>query len=238
MRLFLNKTSIIFSLLMLIFAVPLNAQTPQAQLPNLPTAESFLNIKTTPKNPAPNQKVTASLDFHITDLKKAEISWYLNGKLIEKRIGKTSFEFEMGKVGSISVVSVVIDAFEGEIFQKEIVIRPASVDLVANAETYTPPFYKGRSLYTQKSNVRITAIPEFINSAGQKVSSNNLVYKWQQGNSVLGEQSGVGRSSITIAGQTITRPLNIKVEVSTLDDSVKAEGTILVQRGETEVLVY
>jgi len=238
MRLFLNKTSITLSLLLLIFVVPVNAQTPQTQLPNLPTAESFLNIKTTPKNPAPNQKVTASLDFHLTDLKKAEISWYLNGKLIEKRIGKTSFEFEMGKVGSISVVSVVIDAFEGEIFQKEIVIRPASVDLVANAETYTPPFYKGRSLYTQKSNVRITAIPEFINSAGQKVSSNNLVYKWQQGNSVLGEQSGVGRSSITIEGQTITRPLNIKVEVSTLDDSVKAEGTILVQRGETEVLVY
>src|SRR3989344_3721715 len=230
MRTSSTKKILIIAFFLLTFSFNVNAQTPPPPT-NLPTAESFLSIKINPKNPAPNQKVTASLDFHLTDLKKANIAWYLNGKLIEKRIGKKSFEFEMGKVGSISVVSVVIDAFEGEIFQKELVIRPASVDLVANAETYTPPFYKGRSVYTQKSNVRITAIPEFINSAGQKVGSNNLVYKWQQGNSVLGEQYGVGRSSITIEGQTITRPLNITVEVSTLDDSVKAEGTILVQRG-------
>jgi len=221
------------------FSFNVRAQTSEGlPIPNLPTAESFLSIKTTPKNPAPNQKVVASIDFHQTDLKKAQIAWYLNGELVEKKIGKTSFEFETGKIGSFSSVAVVIDTFEGEIFQKEIILRPAEVNLIANAQTYTPPFYKGRALYTQKTEVRITAIPEFLNSQGQKVNPQNLMYKWQQGNSVLGEQSGVGRNSISIPGQTITRPLDIRVEVSTLNESIRASGSIVVQKGEPKVLVY
>src|SRR3989344_9548757 len=99
MRILLQKKIILIAFLLYSFSLTANAQTSQElPIPNLPTAESFLNIKTTPKNPVPNQKVTASLDFYLTDLKKAEISWYLNGKLKEKKIGKTSFEFEMGKV--------------------------------------------------------------------------------------------------------------------------------------------
>ncbi|MEK7552429.1 MAG: hypothetical protein AAB534_03375 [Patescibacteria group bacterium] len=234
----LNRINFILALLLFIFTIPLHAQTLDLPVSNLPNAESFLSIKTTPTNPGPRQKVTATLIFYQTDTKKANISWYLNAELKEKKIGKTSFEFETGGIGSFSSVAVVIDTFEGEVFQKEIVLRPAEVNLVANAETYTPPFYKGRALYTQKTDVRITAIPEFLNSDGQKIKPQNLMYKWQQGNSVLGEQSGVGRNSITVPGETITRPLDIRVEVSTLDERIKANGSIVVRKGEPKVLIY
>ena len=143
MRTSSTKKILTIAFFLLTFSFNVNAQTPPPPT-NLPTAESFLGIKTIPKNPGPNQKVVASLDFYLTDLKKANVAWYLNGKLIEKKIGKTSFEFKTGNLGSLSVVNVVVDTFEGEVFQEEIAVRLAEVNLVANAETYIPPFYKGR----------------------------------------------------------------------------------------------
>ena len=215
------------------------AQDFSSLLDNLSSISSeYLTIKTIPENPGPNERVSARLEFFSSDLNRAEISWYLNGELQKRGVGEVALDFQTGDLGEVSRISVVINTFEGENLQKEVVLIPAGVSLVWNAKTYTPPFYKGRSLFTHKSEVSISAVPEFVNSSGNRINPNNLIYRWYQGANFLQSQSGTGKNSINITGGIITRPLDIRVEVSTLDSSLMASKRLTIRTENPKVLIY
>lgn len=205
---------------------------------NLPELEDYTTISLLPEHPGPNQSVTASLLLNLTDLNKAEISWFLNGELQESGVGDKSFNFKTGPTGSVTRVSVLIDTFEGETAEKEIVIRPAEVDILWNANTYTPPFYKGKALFTNQSEITLTAIPNFFNSGGNRINPKNLVYEWYRGNSKLKDYSGFGKDTLSLKGGVLFKSLDVKVEVRTLDDSMVAEKNITISPENPEALIY
>ena len=205
---------------------------------NLPGLANYTTIKIFPKNPGPGESVIANLELYLTDLNKAEISWFLNGEMVEKGIGDKNFRFQTGPVGSVSRVSVSIITFEGVSVEKEITIRPAEVDILWNTSTYTPPFYEGKALFTNQSEVRLSAIPNITNSAGNLVSPENLVFRWYKGNTLIQSGSGFGRNTLTLKGGVLFKSLDIKVEVATLDNSSTAENRIIIPSENPSVLIY
>ena len=247
----MSRGSKIFLTIAIIASVlSISARVSNAQLPenfsfdpnllptNLPGLANYTTIKIFPENPGPGKSVTANLELYLTDLNKAEISWFLNGEMVEKGIGNKSFRFQTGQVGSVSRVSVLIVTFEGESVEKEIVIRPAEVDILWNASTYTPPFYEGKALFTNQSEVRLSALPNITNSSGSRVSPENLVFRWYKGNTFIQSDSGFGKNTLTLKGGVLFKSLDIKVEVATLDNSSKAENRIIIPSENPLVLIY
>ena len=82
-----------------------------------------------------------------------------------------------------------------------------SVDLLWQGNTYTPPFYKGRTLWSNQSRITLVAIPQGLGSSA------NLTYKWTRNGTVLGSIGGVGRNSLSFTDSILSRPQTIKVEI-------------------------
>ncbi len=225
---FLKLTSLVFPLLLLAF--PASAQ--------MPILNEFLKLNLRPANPAPFETITANIELNLTDLKKAEVAWFIDGELAESGIGNTRFEFNAGAPGDTTRLNLELKTFEGQTFRREIVIRPAEVNIVWNAETYSPPFYSGRSLFTDRSEITVSAIPLFLDSQGGMADPKNLVYSWYRENLLLRDLSGVGRDRITIGAGPITRPIGIKVVVATQNNSMRAEKTATIINTDPQVLIY
>lgn len=107
-----------------------------------------------------------------------------------------------------------------------------SVDLLWQADTLTPPFYKGGSRWSYQSPITLVAIPHGLGN------TNNLNYRWTNNGTVIGAVSGVGKSSYSFIDSIVSRPQNIQVEVISNDESVLAKNSIVISSSAPEVLVY
>jgi len=214
----------------ILFAPVTHAQNAEQFL--IPSGKPLI-LNLTPELPRPGQNVSARVESLSIDLNRATISWTVNGKSVSRAVGQKEITFTAGGVGSVTTVKVT--AILGNITASEsITIRPADVDLVWEAKTFTPPFYKGKALYPAQGDVVITALPNF----SQGVNPKNLIYTWKKDGEVIGKSSGYGRQSITLSGSVISRPLNVSVTVSTTDGRTNGTGKIVLAPQNPKVIFY
>ncbi len=187
-----------------------------------------VDIAVVPTYPKPGDIVSITLSLYTEDLNTANISWYKDGKLEKSGKGEMRFSFTANKAGQETKISVNISLANGPTFTKNFTINPTVVDLIWEANTYTPPFYKGKALHSKQGVLKIVAIPEFIKN-GNIIPAQNLVYEWTQGESVIQNQSGYGKNTLVVNGSilgkseeigvTVTDPINNLVGVSYLNIS-------------------
>ena len=137
----------------------------------------YLEITTSPKYPKPNELVRITIESYLTDLNKATLAWSVNGDVVTQGIGKKTFSFNNGASGKTTRVSVLIRTNGGEVVVKEFSFSPIGVTILWEADTYTPPFYKGKPLASAQSSIRAVAIPDTGN-AKNILGAGNLVYVW------------------------------------------------------------
>ena len=106
---------------------------------------NVISISTSPKYISPNQSVRVILNSYSFDLNAATMRWYSGGKLVLSGQGKTELTLTTGDVGEKKTVTVDVSV-NGKNFEKSIELLPESVDLIWQANTYTPPFYEGKAL--------------------------------------------------------------------------------------------
>lgn len=192
-----------------------------------------LDVTYTPLNPAPGAHIIVNVKDVVGDLDKKQITWSLNGKVEKRGVGEKKFEFDLGPLGSVSSVTVSTD-----VLTKTIQIRPTEVDVVWESDGYVPPFYKGKSLRAYQGNVRIVAMPNFINSQGELVDRNKVVYNWKNGGVLNAAASGYGKSSVSYPSSVIPKALRISVEASSVDGSFKGGKEISIENVEPSILFY
>lgn len=83
-----------------------------------------------------------------------------------------------------------------------------SVDLLWQAETYTPPFYEGRALWSSESHITFVAIPHI---SGTDPSS--LYYRWSQDGTVLGSSSGINKRSLSFSDSVLSLRTEVRVDI-------------------------
>ena len=200
------------------------------------STDLVLNIS--PENPGPNQDVTATLSSHAINLDNANISWALNNQKVMVGIGKKSFSFKMGDIGSSNTLSVTVDTIDGQSILKTITITPADVDILWEAsDSYTPPFYRGKALVPSQGTFKIVAIPNLLDQSG-KVSANNLSYLWNKDGSIQTDSSGWGKSYFVFQNSYLDKGNTIDVKVSNISGSVNAENQITLQTGNPKIIFY
>src|SRR3989344_1490686 len=95
-------------------------------------------------------------------------------------------------------------------------INAQSIDILWQGETYTPPFYKGKTLLSTQSGITLVAIPHGLGSSA------NLNYKWTRNGTVLGNISGRGKNTLTFVDSVLSRSQTFKVDILSSEDKVLA----------------
>ncbi len=106
------------------------------------------------------------------------------------------------------------------------------IDLLWQGDTYTPPFYEGRALWSSQSRITFLAIPHGLGNQA------NLNYRWTKSGTVLGNSSGVGRSSLSFTDSIVSRPQTIKVDIMSNQGEVLATASTNIAPITPTLTVY
>lgn len=198
--------------------------------------QAEINLSISPSNPQVGQAINASVQASGTNLDSNNISWYVNGVQKATGIGVKTFTTQVTSLGAPLVIKVRVTTNTGEVAERSFTVSAQDVDIVWESDSYTPPFYKGKALYTPEGNVFITAMPNIINKAGVRVAPSNLVYKWSINNSVLGDKSGYGRNVLFFSGSILAEQTEVMIEVTASDGTTGVGYEILAPQSPQTVL--
>ena len=201
-----------------------------------PNAESVL-VTNSPENPQPGDTVSFNVTSYLSDLDTASVTWYVNNSKVTSGTGARAFSTKLGGIGTKTVVKVVVRTKEGNTITQVIPFSSVSVDLLWEAHSYTPPFYKGKALLTAQESVRIVAVPH-LNKSTTSLSPTNLIYTWSKDGRVLGSESGYGHNTLDLDQSTTYKPVTISVKVTSKDTSIDAEKSLSLNPTSPALVAY
>jgi hypothetical protein len=207
----------------------------QVSAASLPGA---LMLITNPGTPRANETVTIEARSYSIDLNRADIVWFVNGTVKQSGTGSRFFEFTAPAIGETATVEVAILGANGVPTSRlSTTIKPAEVELLSEALTYTPPFYRGRALPTESGDVRIVALPRFF-VGNTMIDPKRLIYTWSIGPDKQNNVSGYGKSTYIYSPVAFQVGRPVSVEVSSMDGSLKASATITIKDYAPRVVLY
>ncbi len=223
-----------YFILALLLMTLVSPQPAQAQTPSL----DAIAIEMNPPHPSPETSVTVKITSFSTDLNRATISWFEDGKTITSGVGITSVRVTAPSADKSSVIIAAITTAEGSEIKKVITISPVGVNITWESDGYTPPFYRGKANYAHQSYIKFIALPNFSDRNGNPIPASDLVYKWRRDYEVLGNQSGYGKQYVIMPGNSTGDLVHVGVEVSTKDNSLVGEAYIIIDPTDPTVLLY
>lgn len=218
----LQKTSVLFFLLGFSLLIPKNVfsqiETPDftandktaidpslLSIPaRIPGLEEQVDVSVFPENPKPGDEVTIIVNTYGIDINTNLIVWKINGKETLKGVGQKKFVFKVGNTGTETKVDLFVFPKNGPTIEKNFSFIPVDVDILWQAKTYTPPFYKGKALYTPESEVVFTSLPN-ISVNGTRIDPTDVVYKWKLNYDLDNDASGFGKNSYLFKSPIILR---------------------------------
>ena len=233
---FRKESGFLFKILFLFTFLALSGHAFAISLPNTGIGQT-LSVSVRPEYPAPMENVALSVSSPSFDINTAEISWVVNGSVSGKGIGLKNFTVQMGPIGSRSRIDVVIKPMGRDSFSQSFDLYPTSIDLFWQANTYTPPFFRGKANHTTEGTVTVVAMPN-IALNGKLVAKEKLVYQWSQNGRPLSNSSGYGKNSVTVINSLTKSAEIIGVSVSTPDKVIFTQREIKIPVKEPEIIFY
>ena len=197
------------------------------------TLAGVVDVTLNPEIPEPNQTISAGLSGVLVDLNQSDIYWYVDDEIQKHGIGEKSFSFTSGDVDEKTVLDVIIMLPDGRRIDLQKEIMPIEVDLLWEADTYTPPFYRGKALLTYKSPIKVVAIPN------SKNIDTKFIYTWSIGNlGNIADASGYNRTSFVTFGSYAGNNRTVSVSMVSFDRSKKMKKSIKIESVEPELILY
>lgn len=198
------------------------------------SVKGSVTAQVTPSIPGPNEQVSITIKSSLADLSTASISWTLNGKTVGGGRGQKTLTFSTGSVGTLTTVTASITTLDGIFVSKTFSFRPLVITIDWEADTYTPPFYRGKALPSPRAGLRLVSTIQ-----GTSLSPANFVYQWKKNGLVLPEVSGYGASAVTIP-QAFDQGSNTIIEVTAapLDGSFSTKKSITIAATNPQPLLY
>lgn len=195
-------------------------------------------LSISPEFPSPNQSMTATLGSFSTDLDKAYISWSVNNQATSGGVGKKTFYFTTGDLGSSVNLSVTINTVDGQSIQKTMSIASNDVDMLWEAsDSYTPPFYRGKTLGGKQGTFKVVAIPNIVNQGG-KVNSANLSYVWTKDDNIQPDSSGWGKNYFIFQNSYLDKSNTIEVKISDITGNINTSSSVELKPIIPKIVFY
>ncbi len=195
------------------------------------TTTADITIKTTPEYPGPNETIKAVVTGYLSDLNRATIIWSINGKIVDQGVGKKTFSFQNGESGKTTTLTAVINTSDGIYIKKELFFKPMGTTILWEADTYTPPFYKGKPLLSPEARVRVVVFPD------TGVPS-NFIYEWSKNTTAITSASGYGKNSFSFKGPIPFGEAGVRVHVSSFDKTQQSTKKISLVLSQPFILFY
>lgn len=197
-----------------------------------------LILDISPNDPSPGEEVTVKITTGATDLNKAQITWRLNNKIILDQIGATQLTFTLGQLNESQALTITVAKYGGGEITATHFFTPTEVDLLYEAETYTPPFYRGRAWSTHQSTVRVVALPRILDDSNRLIPAEDCSFTWRENGKVIQDQSGYGKNVFTYTNGLLEDTVEIRVEVVPRDYNAYAQGSVVIKPRNPIVVVY
>jgi hypothetical protein len=230
----MSRRTLYFSLILLVLG-GLNIGVSQAQ--GLPPV-SGLQLTLSDPVPSPGQTVTVTAQSYSFEINTANIVWTVDGRINTRGIGLTKIDITAPAAGKKRTVNVSATTPQGRTYTSSISVGSGSIDLIIETDGYVPPFFRGKTPMAYQNKIKVIAIPHLANAAGTEYAVNSLVYTWNRNGTVLQDQSGYGKQTITMLGDIVPRDYTLTVNVSSRDNANRAEETILIKAGEPSITFY
>lgn len=225
----LSAIAFIFAIAFGVFAIPVDAQT------GLPNASAALSIDVTPQYPGAGETVELTLSSTLYDLGESVIIWRADDRVIAEGEGLTSVSVTAGERGVSTTIRAEI---AGGIAASSVTITPTVVELLWEADSYTPPLYKGRALPSAGTSVRLLAVPRFTRAGGAAIPASEIVFTWKRNGGTLASASGRGRSSALLDAPYLFGADTISVEAVTRDGTIAGQASVRIPSIEPLLTLY
>jgi hypothetical protein len=168
---------------------------------------SQLTLRVSPSFPAPNAQATVRLEDYSVNAVGAEVFWFVDG--VEQTAAKNerSITVTTGAVGKEIMVRAILRRQDGTDIATSLMVTPTVVDLVLEADTYVPSFYKGRSLPTRNSTLSAVALVH----DGKSLADSAYTYRWTLGEDVLFAGPVRGKSRVSFEMPLYSKDLVVEV---------------------------
>jgi hypothetical protein len=208
----------------------------------IPEIQEKVYYTVLPEKPNAGDLVDISAEMYGTPIKDAVFVWNVNGKLFKsgQGVNKISVYIDKGTKVSVSIITI-----KGNKLAKEWSFNPENVVIMWEAGTYTPPFYKGKSLYTPESTLTLHGINL---DAKNPLTSTYANYVWKMDGSVQGNDSGVSRRTFTYTGDILQEEpyfellyssvTNYKDAITIRSAPVNTRSVLQVQTLDTNIFTY
>ncbi len=234
----MKKAAAPFLFLALIFFSLLVPSTPAHAQLVFPGTTPDLALEAVPENPRPNSNITLRIRSVLLDLTQSEITWYVNGTVTSTGIGITETSVATGALGTETRVRVEAIGEAGSAFAVG-VFRPTDIDLLWEADSYVPPFYRGRALPSAGSTVRLFAVPRFTRVGSTSfLPSSELMYTWKRNDQTIPKASGFGKDTVQIETSIISSGDVISVEIATADGILEGSASVRLPSVEPSLVLY
>lgn len=154
--------TIIFFLFLFLGGAPTHAQTPKISL------ESSLQY------PGPHTTTTVSISDYSINTVGYDFNWFVDGKPLPNQKNKRFIEVVTGALGTQKTVELRAVSESGISILARTSLIPTITDIIIEADTYTPIFYRGRALPIAQSPLTATVL--FMN--GSNKTPQSYSYRW------------------------------------------------------------
>ncbi len=196
-----------------------------------------LAVRVSPEFPEEYTDVTIRVESFSSDLDRSTINWYEDGVRKASGIGRNTFIFKTKGQGELTTIRIVAATPDGSV-EETLRFRPAAVDLIWEAISYTPPFYRGHSLSAWGSRVRVSAMPLMRSESGL-LDPDTLIYTWKQNNVVQGSVSGRGKRTFFFTNDSLVRgQTDVEVEVGSPNETFFALKRVSIKPVAPTLVLY
>lgn len=108
-----------------------------------------------------------------------------------------------------------------------------AVDLVWTADTYKPPLYRGHTLATPQSQIKVTAIVSWPNQ-----DENKLTYRWQQNGQNLTRASGLRKNTLSFSAGRAGEVNRVTVMVSSPGGATETSAPLQIRTVDPSLSFY
>ncbi|MES2216114.1 MAG: hypothetical protein V4481_02350 [Patescibacteria group bacterium] len=216
-----------------IFLISINFT--QAQVP---ISGSELTVSASDNTPTAGQTVTITARSYSADLNASTITWILNGTTNKRAVGLTSLDVTAPAAGKRLGIRVVALTADGHSLSGNLTLGTGEIDLIVETEGYKPPFFAGKLSPVYQNSFRVIAMPHLLSAAGAEYDPKTLIYEWRKDDYVLESQSGYGKQTISLVGDSIPRPYILSVNVHTRDNSAQSSDSISLDYTQPSITLY
>lgn len=195
-----------------------------------------LTLTMSPEYPAPGETVELSISSYALDINRSSITWKAGEKVIATGEGLTKTSVQAGNAGSATTISVEVTSESGQSGFAEARIAPSEMHILWSADSYVPPFFKGKKVAGPSAKIDAYASVVFTSGA-RTMAEKDIIYTWYRGNTMLSTISGRGKSRATFSGPVFGSE-TIRVTAESADRAHYAESSFVITTREPQLRLY